>query len=460
MLLAPGFAIAQPAAAPSAAAPSAEAANTIQGSVKDTSGSVVVGAIVTLENGAPPNPRTTVTDQAGSFHFSAVQPGDYKVTITAPGFSEWSAASTAEVTVAAGVNPPALSAVLQVAPSSTQVEVGLTAHELAVEQVKAEEKQRILGLFPNFFVSYDPDPAPLTAAQKAQLGWKTITDPVVLAGAALSAGIQQARNEYPEFGYGTEGFAKRLGAQYAERVSGVMIGVVLTNAVFHQDPRYFYKGTGSVGRRLLYAFGTAFLRKGDNGHWQPDYSDVVGTLAAGELATLYYPASSRTGLRLAHDVMLEFGARAFQNVLQEFVLRKLTTNVPASAAVSSQPMLREGTPVSLISAEDLSSKTSGDTGPIGFVLTADLRVNGAIVAPAGSKASGQVSYSSVPGSQTQATRLALEKMHLKVGNAEVPLRSTQARSAGGAVEVHRLENSGRIEIVLYVAENIPIQTQP
>lgn len=449
ILLDPGFAIAQPAAAPAPQAP-----GIIQGSVKDSSGSVVVAAIVTLDGG--PAPRTTVTDEAGSFHFSAVEPGNHKVTVAAPGFTDW----TADVTAATGENPPSLSAVLQVAPASTQVEVGLSPHELAVKQVKAEEKQRLFGIFPNFFVSYDPDPAPLTAAQKIQLGWKTITDPVVFAGAALSAGIQQARNEYPEFGYGTEGYAKRLGAQYAERVSGVMIGVVLTNAVFHQDPRYFYKGTGSVGRRLFYAIGTAFLRKGDNGHWQPDYSDVIGTLAAGEFSTLYYPASSRTELRLAHDVMIDFGARAFQHVLQEFVLRKITTNVPAAAAVSAQPMLREGTPVSLISVEDLSSKTAGESGAIDFVLTGDIRVDGAIAAPAGSKASGQVSYTNVPGSETQATRLALEKVHLKVGNVEVPLRSTQPRGGNGAVEVHRLENSGRIAIVLYVAENIPILPQP
>ena len=162
--------------------------------------------------------------------------------------------------------------------------VTLPQHELAAEQLKAEEKQRLLGVFPDFFVSYAPNAAPLTAAQKFQLGWKTITDPVVLIGTGISAGIQQSRNNYPEFGQGMEGYGKRFGAQYADRVSGVIIGHVVMQSIFHQDPRYFYKGTGSVRSRALYAIGTAFVRKGDNGHWQPDYSDVLGGLAASEIS--------------------------------------------------------------------------------------------------------------------------------------------------------------------------------
>ena len=91
-------------------------------------------------------------------------------------------------------------------------------HELATEQLKTEEKQRLLGVLPDFFVSYAPNAAPLTAAQKFQLGWKTIIDPVSLLGTSISAGIEQARNNHPEFGQGTEGYAKRFGAQYANRV--------------------------------------------------------------------------------------------------------------------------------------------------------------------------------------------------------------------------------------------------
>jgi hypothetical protein len=430
--------------------PGQHAPGAIHGTVKDSSGSVVVGAIVKLETAASTGHRTTVTDEAGSFHFSAVEPGNYKITIAADGFAPW---VSVNVAVTADGNPPLLSAVLQVAPTSTKLDVGLSQHELAVEQLKAEEKQRLLGVFPHYFVTYEPNAAPLTAAQKFQLGWKTFFDPVPVLFSAIGAGIQQARNSYAGYGQGMEGYAKRFGANYADRVDGVLVGQVIMQSVFRQDPRYFYKGTGSVRKRFLYAIATAFVCKGDNGHWQPAYSEVLGGMAAYELSTLYRPGTSRPWLRLSHTVLLNFAGSASGNVFEEFVFRWATTHVPKTAATLAQPVLREGTPVSLISVEDLSSKTAENAGPIAFVLASDIQVGGAIVANAGSRASGQVSYGSGPA---DAIHVSLERMHLKVGNTEVPLRSNQIRGAAGALEYHRLEDSGRIALTLYVAQNVAI----
>jgi hypothetical protein len=430
-----------------------DAPGTIDGVVTDSGGSVVVGALVTLGSIASTGKRTTVTNEAGSFHFAAVAPGNYTITIIADGFALWTAAS---VVVREGENPAVTSAVLQVASASTLLDVGLSPKELAVEQLKTEEKQRLFGAFPNYFVTYDPHAAPLNAAQKFQLGWKTILDPTTILSGAIAAGIEQARNSYHKFGQGMEGYGKRFGAGYADAVNGIIIGGVIMQTVFHQDPRYFYKGTGSFGSRALYAIATAFVRKGDNGRWQPDYSDVLGSLAAGEISTLYYPASSRTGLRLFHDVLIGIGWSAANNLFEEFLSRKITTHVP-KAMVLSKPILREGTPVSLISVEELGSKTAEGAGPIDFVLANDIQVGGVIVAKAGSKAWGQVSYASGPNAGGEAIHVELERVRLKVGSTEVPLRSTPLRKGGGA---HRLEGSDRIAIVLYVAGNITLAPAP
>jgi hypothetical protein len=429
------------------------APQTIAGTVTDASGLAVMGAVVTLQSGASTSKRTTVTDETGSFHFAAIEPGSYTIAIADDGFALWTAAN---IVVRAGENQPPLAAVLQVAPNSSTVNVGLPPHELAVEQVKAEEKQRLLGVFPNYFVTYEPNPAPLDAAQKFQLGWKTIIDPVTLLSSVIAAGIEQARNSYHQWGQGTEGYAKRFGADYVDEVNGVIIGHVLMQSVFHQDPRYFYKGKGGFRKRALYAFATAFVCKGDNGHWQPDYGDVLGDLASGEISTLYYPASSRTGLRLFHTVLLGFAGRAASNLFEEFLLRKLSTHVPQTALTRTGPILREGTPVSLISIEDLNSKTAKDSGPISFVLVSDVQVNGVTVAKAGSKALGQASYSGESSAEDGGMHVGLDGVRLKVGDAEVPLRSTQARKGGGALEYRRLEDSGRIAIVLYVSANTAV----
>jgi len=423
---------------------------TIHGTVTDASGSAVAAAVVTLESAGAAGKQTTVTDEAGAFRFSGLEPGTYTIAVHAAGFTVWTASNVAVAPGEDRLLPPV---VLQVAPAFSKVDVGLTPRELAVEQVKAEEKQRLLGVFPNFFVSYAPDAAPLTARQKFQLGLRTVIDPVSILSDGIIAGIEQARNSYYQFGQGMEGYGKRFGAQYADNVNGTIIGNVLLQSVFHQDPRYFYKGNGSIRSRALYAFATAFVRKGDSGHWQPDYSGVLGDLAAGEISTLYYPASSRVGLRLFHDVLLGFGGRAADNLFQEFLYRKLTTHVPKTAA-AFQPILREGTPVQLISVEDLSSKTAENAGPVAFVLANDIRVGNVTVASAGAKAWGQASYAGGQGGG--AMRVELERMHLQVGNAEVPLRSTRVRGAGGALQYRRLEDSGRIAIELYVAQSVAL----
>jgi hypothetical protein len=443
MMFIPGLASAQSAEA-QRSTPGA-----IQGAVTDSSGSAVAGAIVTLETAASTSQRTAITDQAGSFRFSAVEPGNYKITIAASGFAAW----TTNVAVASGDNPPLLSAVLQVAAASSSVNVTLPQHELAAEQLKTEEKQRLLGVLPDFFVSYAQDAAPLTAAQKFQLGWKTIIDPVSLLGTGISAGIDEARNSHPEFGQGTEGYAKRFGAQYANRVSRVIIGRVVMQSIFHQDPRYFYKGTGSIRSRALYAIETAFLAKGDHGNWQFDYSDVLGGMASHELSTLYYPSTSRPVRRLADDVLLGFAGRAENNLLHEFILRHLTTHVPKIAAGLTQRILPEGTRVSLISVEDWTSKTAENGGPVAFMLAKDIQVDGVIVAPIGSKAWGHASFT---GGDDKTMQVALDNVRLKIGHMDVPLRRTPLKDGGAALEYHRLENSGRIAIVLYVAGNVTL----
>jgi hypothetical protein len=104
-------------------------------------------------------------------------------------------------------------------------------------------------------------------------------------------------------------------------------------AVLKQDPRYFYKGTGSKKSRVLYALANAVICKGDNRRWQPNYSSVLGSFAAGGISNLYYPAQNRNGVGLTlENGAIGVGATAVANVLQEFVVKKVTPNVPRDNA--------------------------------------------------------------------------------------------------------------------------------
>jgi hypothetical protein len=173
-------------------------------------------------------------------------------------------------------------------------------HEQAAKQLKQEEHQRILGVVPNFNTTFIHDAAPLSAKQKFQLAWKSSTDPVVFATAGVDAGLSQLTNDFPQYHQGMEGYAKRFGASYADTFDGSLWGNAILPTVLHQDPRYFRLGTGTIRHRLLYAIATTVICKGDNGKWQPSYSNVLGNMIAGGISNLYYPASER-GVRLAYQ---------------------------------------------------------------------------------------------------------------------------------------------------------------
>jgi hypothetical protein len=73
------------------------------------------------------------------------------------------------------------------------------------------------------------------------------------------------------------------GKKTAHGFSDIMIGGAILPSLLHQDPRYFYQGTGTTRSRLLHAMSNPFASKGDNGRLQPNYSTIGGDLAASAL---------------------------------------------------------------------------------------------------------------------------------------------------------------------------------
>ncbi|HEY3975608.1 MAG TPA: carboxypeptidase-like regulatory domain-containing protein [Candidatus Sulfotelmatobacter sp.] len=296
-------------------------AGSIHGTIVDQSGAVVSGARVALTREDQTARREVISDAGGGFSFAGVVPGAFLLTIRAPGF----ATQTYSGELPAGETQTVPLLALAVAENITEVQVGIPRVEIAEEQLKVEEHQRIFGAIPNFYVSYAPDTVALTSQQKFKLAWKTVIDPVTLLMVGGAAGVQQAQDHFEGYGQGAEGYGKRFGANYADAVAGTFVGGAILPSLLKQDPRYFYKGTGSKSSRFLYALASAFVCKGDNGRWQPNYSNVLGSLAAGGISNIYYPAQDRDGLGLTFEnAGLALGSGAVTNLMQEFVIRKLT----------------------------------------------------------------------------------------------------------------------------------------
>ena len=290
----------------------------------DQTGAVVAGARVTLTNGDQPPTHDMLSGEDGQFSFANIASGPFKLTVARVGF----ATQTYSAILRPGEFYIVPQIALAVATEVTEVRVGLPPVELAEEQIKEQEKQRVLGVFPNFYVSYVRDAVPLTPKQKYELAWKSTVDPVTFAVTGAIAGIEQAQNQFSGYGQGAQGYGKRYGAAFADTVTGTFLGGAVLPALLKQDPRYFYKGTGSTRSRILYAIANSVICKGDNGHWQLNYSGILGDLASGGISNLYYPAQDRGAGLVFENEGIGIGATAAANLIQEFIIPKLTPNLP------------------------------------------------------------------------------------------------------------------------------------
>jgi len=295
----------------------------VVGTVTAVNGGTVPDVTVVLEGADANDRRTAIANDDGYFEFHDVKAGTpYHVKISAESFSEWSSPPFA-------VEPNQFKILtdirLHVQLASTTVNVTENSEEVATEQVKVEEKQRVLGIIPNFYEVYDPDPVPLTAKLKFKLGLRVASDPITALGLGFLSGVQQA-GDTPDYGQGAEGYSKRFGANFADEFTDIMIGGAILPSILHQDPRYFYQGTGTKKSRFQHAFFHPFVCKGDNGNWQPNYSTLGGDLASSAISNLYYPESNRGRGLVFRNFAIGAAERVAISLAQEFLIRPIQTH--------------------------------------------------------------------------------------------------------------------------------------
>ena len=297
----------------------------ITGTVEDTYGDIVAGATVVLDDGTITDQRSVDSDDNGFFQFSGVKPGvTYHVTIHGKGFADW---KSQEIVVKSGEFATVAGIQLKLSEASTSVTVYADNLQIATEQIQVAEKQRVLGFIPNFYVVYDSqNVVPMPAKLKFKLAFKVAVDPVSFAAAAFLGTVDQA-SDSPDYPQGWGGFGERVGARYADGFTDIMFGGAILPALLHQDPRYYYQGTGTTSSRLKHALAYPFICKGDNGKLQPNYSTIGGDLISAGLSNLYYPPSNRGVGLVFTNLAIGTAERGLSTVLQEFVLRRLT---PAS----------------------------------------------------------------------------------------------------------------------------------
>ena len=317
--LAGGLILVVPASAQSTEAPNTRTGS-ILGTAVDSNNDTIPNATVVLQTPVG-DPLTVVTKDDGSFAFHDVTPGiAYQITVAAGGFADWSS----PVTVEPGQEKTVTDVTLHILAVQRAVTVTYSSKEIAAQQLKAEEQQRVLGFIPNVYVTYEAHPEPLTTRMKFELAYKDLTHPVFFARTAAWAGVEQAARlrNYPQ---NARGYGDRLGTGLADGVTEGLIGNAVLPSLLHQDPRYFYQGSGTKKSRALHAILAEFICKGDNGKTQPNYSTWGGSLISSSISLAYYPSSDRNAHHVFGNVGLGIGLHAAGGLVQEFILDKFTS---------------------------------------------------------------------------------------------------------------------------------------
>ena len=322
--LLPGSGPSDPGALPQTAH---QAPVTISGVVTDRNGGLVPGAHISAVAQNIPGEHDTTADPNGFFSFTGLPAGTYTITITSSGLQTY---ILRDIRLKPGGSYALPKTDLPIARTSADVTVTLTEEQVAETQLNAELKQRVFGVFPNFYTTFDWNAAPLSARQKMKLSGRALIDPVEFLTTAGVAGAEQYNNTFPEYGRGFAGYSRRYGAAYGDFVLSHTMGSVVFASLLHQDPRYFVMGTGTKRQRTWHALSSAVMQRGDNRRWQPAYSNFLGNATTGLIASTYHPGTS-TGQLVLSDSLIGIGGRAVDNLVREFILRRLTSNIPADA---------------------------------------------------------------------------------------------------------------------------------
>jgi hypothetical protein len=158
----------------------------------------------------------------------------------------------------------------------------------------------------------------MTVGDKFRLFTNNNIDPASYMSAAWDAGWAQFDRDDPSFGQGAAGYGRRYSAAVSDNVQSDFFGIFLFPSIFHQDPRYFRMGQGSVKARLGHALAHRFVARSDSGQPMFNYSEWLGTASSKALGNLYHPGNPRGFGPTASRVGLSVSNGMAWDVLREF----------------------------------------------------------------------------------------------------------------------------------------------
>jgi|SRR5271157_1390694 len=198
--------------------------------------------------------------------------------------------------------------------------VALTPEAPAAVSVPLNE-ERILKVIPDYQTVEDTSHpvAPMTAAEKWNLGWRETVDPFNIATAAMTAAFSQRGNQTPGYGEGWPNYGRRFGAAVADSGTQSFFSAGVFATLLHQDPRYFREGpTAGIARRVWYSASRLLVCRNDAGRPAFNGSNLLGMSLGIAASNLYYPSASRTGAVMAGRIETSLFGGVTGNLMSEF----------------------------------------------------------------------------------------------------------------------------------------------
>ena len=180
--------------------------------------------------------------------------------------------------------------------------------------------RRVLFLFPGYETVQDPKipVATLRTKQKFEMVYRKTVDPSFPVESLMFSGFDVEANYGPPYGSGPGPFGERFLYNAANLSSTYLFTDGLLPTMFHQDPRFFRKGEGSVKSRIWWSLRSEGVAFSDSGRQMPNYSMILGFGMSTALSNAYSPESSNTLGSTMQRYAVKFGVSFGLNLMREF----------------------------------------------------------------------------------------------------------------------------------------------